>query len=146
MKIDTLIFGSIEINEDKVITFNDGLPGFESLKQFTIIEVEETKPFKHLQSLESKGICFTIIDPYFLKEDYAPIINESYFEKLGGGIDIEFVVYSIVTLKTSIEESTVNLAGPLLIHVENKIGVQVITEDLTYTTKHKLAELIKERG
>lgn len=146
MKIDTLMFGAIEIKDDKVITFKDGLPGFEELRKFGIIESEDQEPFKHLQSLEDGNVCFAITDPYFFKKDYAPIINESYFEKLGGGEDTDFAIYSTVCLKTPLEESTLNLAGPILIHINNRLGLQVITEEKMYKTKHKLVDLIKERG
>lgn len=146
MKIETHMFGVIEIKDDKVITFNEGLPGFEELKKFGIIENEENSPLKHLQSLEDGNICFVIVDPYIFKKDYAPIINESYFEKLGGGEDSDFAIYSTVCLKTPLEESTLNLAGPLLIHVDNKLGIQVIAEEKMYRTKHKLIDLINERG
>ncbi len=146
MKVNTHIFGSIEIREDKVITFNDGLPGFEELRKFGIIETEEQGPFKHLQSLEDGNICFAIVDPYFFKKDYAPIISENYFEKLGGGEDTNFAIYSIVCLKTPLEESTLNLAGPILIHINNRLGLQVVTEEKMYKTKHRLIDLIKERG
>ncbi len=146
MRIDTYMFGTIEIKEDKIITFNEGLPGFEELKKFGIIETEDKGPFKHLQSLEDGNICFVIVDPYFFKKDYAPIINESYFEKLGGGEDADFVVYSTVCLKSPLEESTLNLAGPILVHVNSRLGVQVITEEKMYKTKHKLIDLIEERG
>ncbi len=146
MKIDTYTFGSIEISDDKVITFGDGLPGFEKLRKFSIIEAEGEESFRYLQSLEDGSICFTIVDPYLFKKDYAPIIGEVYFEKLGGGPDSDFAIYSIACLKEPIEESTLNLAGPILIHVHNRLGIQVITEEKMYKTKHKIVDLLKERG
>lgn len=137
MKVDTRNFGTIDIEEDKIITFNEGLPGFEELHKFALIESKEGI-FNYLQSLERCEICFIITDPYRFYEDYAPIIGESYFEKLGGGSDDEFVIYSVVCIKDSLKNSTINLAGPLLIHINNKMAVQVITEDKKYNTRHQL--------
>ncbi|MBE6024129.1 MAG: flagellar assembly protein FliW [Cellulosilyticum sp.] len=143
MKMNTRNFGEIEINKDKIITFKEGIPGFEELHQFIFMD-SQNPTFHYLQSIENGDICFVIVNPYELKQDYAPIINEEYFEKLGGGSDKQFALYSIVCLKNPIEESTVNLAGPLVIHIENKLGIQVVTEEKMYSTRHKLVDLKRE--
>lgn len=142
MRLNTANFGTLEVGEDKFIIFKDGIPGFKELKKYILIESENGK-FQYLQSVEDSNVCFTMINPYSIKEDYAPVISESYFEKLGGGKSQEFTLYAVVCLKKPIEESTVNLAGPLLIHVDRRVGVQVITEDKHYTTRHNLLELIR---
>ncbi len=144
MKTNTKQFGDIEIQEDKIITFKEGIPGFEDLKRFILME-EKDSIFHALQSIEDEEICFIITDPYYFKKDYAPTIRESYFNKLGRGDNDAFSLYAIVTLKDQVENSTLNLAGPLLIHIENRQGVQVIIEDAGYTTKHKIVDLINER-
>lgn len=144
VKVNTKNFGEMEIEEDKIITFLEGLPGFEMLHRFAFVE-DKNEGFNYLQSIEDGGTCFIIIDPYEFKEDYAPIISEEYFEKLGGGNSEEFVLYTIVCLRKPIEKSTVNLAGPLVIHLERKLGVQVVTEEKMYTTKENLLEILNER-
>ena len=140
MRIDTRNFGDIEVNKEKIITFQEGIPGFENLKKFIFIE-EIGGQFHYLQSIEDGDVCFVITDPSCFKKDYAPIIKESYFEKLGQGGNDAFSLYTIVTLRKEVEDSTLNLAAPLLIHVENKQGVQVILEDTSYTTRYKLVSL-----
>ena len=143
MNIKTRNFGEIEVQEDKIIMFKEGLPGFEELHKFIFLE-SENKLFFYLQSIEDKDISFVIINPYQYKKDYAPIINEEYFEKLGGGNDEEFALYNIVCLRNPMSESTVNLAGPLVIHIEKRLGIQVVTEQKMYSHKHNLVSLIKE--
>lgn len=145
MKLQTRNFGEIEIDENKKIVFKEGLPGLEALREFILIEDNESS-FCYLQSIEKGEIAFTIIDPLVIKSDYAPYIKECYFEKLGGGQTQEFTMYSIVTLRNPIEETTVNLQAPLLIHTDKRIGVQAIVEDKNYKVRHKLAQLIGERG
>ena len=145
MKLQTRHFGEIEIDENKQIVFTEGLPGFEDLKAFILLE-DIDSPFCYLQSLDQGDITFTIIDPLRVKKDYAPYIHENYFDKLGGGNTSEFIMYSIVTLREPIEETTVNLQAPLLIHTDRRVGVQAIVEDKSYKVRHKLVELIGERG
>lgn len=146
MKTNTKNLEVIKYKEEKVITFQEGIPGFEDLTKFILLEDKETEVFLYLQSVEDKNICFVITDPYAFKPNYAPIINESYFEKLGGGDNEDFALYVVTCIKEVIQESTVNLAGPILIHTKNMKGIQVITEDKTYQTKHRIIDLLEERG
>lgn len=144
MNIETKNLGNLELEDDKIITFEEGIPGFEHLTRFILLEEKDSK-FFYLQSIEEKEVCFVIVDPYVFVKDYAPIIKESYFEKLGGGDDSQFVLYTTVCLKKPIGESTLNLAGPLLIHMGTRLGIQVITEEKMYATKHRLVDLIEEK-
>lgn len=145
MKIQTRHFGNIEIDETQKIVFKDGVPGFEELRDFIILE-EAENTFAYLQSLENGQVAFAIINPYILKSDYTPQINESYFEKLGGGSNDEFALYVIATVGNTLEKTTVNLQAPLLMHAERRLGVQAIVEDKLYKTRHNIVELIKERN
>lgn len=43
MKAATRLFGEIEIDESKIITFEDGIIGFPDMKKFTLIFDEEKK-------------------------------------------------------------------------------------------------------
>ncbi len=43
MKAATRLFGEIEIDESKIITFEDGIIGFPDMKKFTLIFDEEKR-------------------------------------------------------------------------------------------------------
>ena len=49
MKAATRLFGEIEIDESKIITFEDGIIGFPDMKKFTLIfdEEKEGRPSIH---------------------------------------------------------------------------------------------------
>lgn len=145
MKLETRQFGEIEVDEATLITFPEGIPGFEDLKQYTMLE-EGDGVFYYLQSIEDGNIAFPIINPYLIKSDYAPSISEHYFQKLGGGESSEFALFLITTLREDVMASTVNLQAPLLIHTDRKKGVQAIVEGEIYHSKHKVVDLLQERG
>lgn len=144
MKLETRQFGEIEVDERALITFPEGIPGFEDLRSYTMLE-EGDGVFYYLQSIEDGNIAFPIINPYLIKPDYAPCISEHYFQKLGGGESSEFTVFLVTTLREDVMASTVNLQAPLLIHTERKKGVQAIVEDGMYHSKHKVVDLLQER-
>lgn len=136
MKLNTRNFGEIKVDDDKVIHFEEGLPGFEHLHYFVFVDSEEGV-FNYLQAVEDPDICFIITNPYTFVESYEPSIQENYFEKLGGGATEHFVLFTIVCLRRPIETSTINLAAPVLIQTEHKKGIQVILEDKKYHSKYK---------
>ena len=42
MKLKTRVFGEIDIDDEKIITFENGIIGFPDLKRFTLISVSYT--------------------------------------------------------------------------------------------------------
>ena len=102
MKIKTKNFGEVQINEAIIIHFEEGVPGFRELKEYIIIEDEENT-FSYLQSVQDGNICFVIINPYLLKEDYIVDIKDQYIESLGGGTQEDYSIYNIATVVSDLE-------------------------------------------
>lgn len=69
VKVETVLFGEIEIRDDQIIRFPGGIPGFEDHEKFTIIEPDPSVPFSYLQSIEDQELHFILADPFvfFLK-------------------------------------------------------------------------------
>lgn len=145
MKIISRNFGEIDFEEEKIIDFEEGIPGFKDLKKYIIIEDPEST-FCYLQSVEEKNICFIIINPFLLCKDYTIDIKEQEIEALGGGNEEKIGVYVIATVVGPLEEATVNLVAPIIIQNETKKGMQVILENTKYGTKHKIVELLQKGG
>ena len=145
MKIVTKNFGEIEVNENQMIHFQEGIPGFRDLKEYVLIEDTESA-FYYLQSIQEGNISFIMINPYLLKKDYTINIKEQYIETLGGGEVKEFSIYVIATILDTVEKATVNLVAPVLIQNEKRQGMQIILENTRYTTKHRIIDLMNEGG
>jgi flagellar assembly factor FliW len=137
MKIDTRNFGKIEIEEEKVISFPDGIPGFQDEKRFVIINnPDEENPFQWLQSVDNPNLAFVIINPFFIKPNYDIKLSPSTVEKLRIEDEKHVLVYTIVVVPEDIKKMTVNLAGPIVINGKERIGKQIILDNSEYTTKH----------
>lgn len=126
MIINTVRFGQVEIDERSVLTFDDGLYGFDKLKKFAIINCTETKPIYWLQSIEDGDISMPIIDPFILKDDYVIDIDEKELEKIGTGKEEDLIVYNVVVLPEDITKITVNLVAPIIINTSNNKAKQYI--------------------
>ena len=44
MQIDTLRFGPVEVDENKLIIFDDGIPGLEEYHKYALLQFEESYP------------------------------------------------------------------------------------------------------
>lgn len=147
MKLYASSFGEIEIDEENILTFPEGIPGFEDSKRYIIINnPDEENPFDWLQSVDNGDLAFVVINPFFVKPDYDIVIPESALEKLKIKDVSDVALYSIVVVPEKIEDMTVNLTGPIVINVREKLGKQIILDDHRYTTKHYIFKTEESRG
>ncbi len=122
--------GTLEIQDNEVIEFPEGIPGFEDLKKFAIISLQETLPFLWLTSLEDKEVALPLIDPWIIKKDYAFILTEEEQKNLKVKEQSELVVWSVVTIPLdSPQSATVNLKAPIVVNLKEGIGKQIILEE-----------------
>ncbi|NLK21792.1 MAG: flagellar assembly protein FliW [Epulopiscium sp.] len=140
MTVKTKHFGEIEINQEKVINFKEGIPGFEEHKQYLLITDEEdsTSPFSWLQSLEDGDTAFVLINPFSFMPDYAPNIDEDYLKTLGEIREGSYLIYAIVVIPQDITAMTANLKAPIIINIETQKAMQAICQNEEYQIKHSI--------
>lgn len=140
MKIDTKYFGNIEIGEEKIIHFENGVLGFEDYKDYTILYDNEKEKsfFSWLQSIEESSLAFPIVNPFNVVENYNPQINDDMLESIGGLPDEDTIVFLMATIPEDVKQASVNMKAPLIINASSRKGVQIIVEGQEYEIKHKL--------
>ena len=138
VKLSTSNFGNLSIEKENIITFEQGLLGFEELKQFAIIAVEECLPFEWLVSLEDPMVAFPILNPTFFFSDYKPSLSKDDLVLLDIKKEKDVEMFCIVTLGKKPEDVTLNLKGPILINMKNKMGKQVVLIEDYYSLSQQL--------
>ncbi len=138
VKLSTSNFGNLSIEKENIITFEQGLLGFEDLKQFAIIAVEECLPFEWLVSLEDPMVAFPILNPTLFFSDYKPSLSKDDLVLLDIKKEKDVEMFCIVTLGKKPEDVTLNLKGPILINMKNKIGKQVVLTEDYYSLNQQL--------
>src|SRR5690606_33132097 len=108
MKINTLRFGQIEVDEDKVILFKEGIPGLNHLKKYILIHEDEKTPLHWLQSVEDGSIALVLADPFVFKPDYAPCIHEDILTELQAETEEDLIVMTILVIPEDIKKMTAN--------------------------------------
>lgn len=126
MVINTFRFGEVNIDDNTIISFKDGIYGFEDLKKFAIINCTETNPIYWLQSIEDGDIALPVIDPFIIKDDYVIDVDDKELESIGTEKEEDIIVYNVVVLPKDITKITVNLVAPIIINISNNQAKQVI--------------------
>ncbi len=138
MLIKTKDFEYIEISEDDIITFPNGVYGFEDAKKFVILKNPENKWMMYLQSVENEDPRFILLDPYMIFEDYNPQLPEDAFDLLGTSEKSDLSFFVVAVVPENIKDMTVNLKSPVVINFNKKSGAQVILENKDYTVRTRL--------
>ncbi|HOO73892.1 MAG TPA: flagellar assembly protein FliW [Tepiditoga sp.] len=139
--------GEINADEKNIVTFPQGIPGYENLRKFILISPPEISPIMWLLSLENSNIGFPVVQPYFVKPDYEIDIPEDEMKFLKTDKPEDIFVISMLTLRKNPDDNTVNLLAPVVISLSNNIGIQIILENYNYNTRHNVKEeLLKAKA
>ena len=146
-KINTVRFGELEIDEEKIVRCEEGLPAFEDEHEFLILPYESDSPYTFLQSAKTPELAFLLAIPFVFFPDYEFQLDDDVAKKLDiqGADDI--LLYVLLTIPGGrIADMTANLMAPLVINKRTFQGKQVVLEKSKYTTKHRLFKEEKKEG
>lgn len=145
MELETKHFGSIEIEDEKIISFPDGIPGFEENNRFILLQnPDEEIPFHWLQSTAHPELAFVVANPFLIRVDYDFQLPETAVNKLAIDQREDVQVFCIVRVPENMQEMTINLVAPLVINTQTRLGKQVVLEDGRYHTRHLVADELAE--
>lgn len=126
MKIETRDFGTMEVSEDKVFEFPNGIYAFEDSKRFALIELEKGQYPAWLQCVDSVKPCFIVFDPWLICKDYEITLNSGEKAMLEVKDDTNLQVLCIARVPEDFKETTVNLKSPIVINMDTRKAAQVI--------------------
>lgn len=146
MKINTKLFGEIEISEDKILTFQDGIIGFPELKRFALLHDEERGTeagIRFLQSLDEPGFAMPVMNPLIVKPDYDPEVDDELLAGAGKITEDNLLVLVTVSIPSDLTQMSVNLQGPFVINVEEHKACQIIVESGNYPVKFPIYDILQ---
>src|SRR5688572_28849516 len=77
LRVESTRLGVLEVEEEIIITFSEGLIGFEECQRYVVVRHDEKSAFRSLQSLDMPAVAFPIIEPNQVRPDYAPTIGDA---------------------------------------------------------------------
>ena len=117
--VQTMRFGPLLVAPAAILCCPDGLPGFEALREFIVLPVQDDLAW--FQSAELPSLAFLMIRTRRVDPDAWPDHPDAW---------------AIVTLGTQPDDPTANLLAPVFLDRAAGIAQQRIGADPRWTTAH----------
>lgn len=148
MLIKTKCFGEVDVAEEKIIHFENGIMGFEDWKNFTILfdsEKKGEKTIMWLQSIDEQALALPVIDPLIIDEKYDPVVETELLKTIDNPQDDDILILVTLTVPSDLTKMTANFKAPIIINADALKGMQLIVENEDYKIKHPVYEALKAR-
>ena len=118
--------GRQKIRLDRCVYFPRGLIGFEKVRNFVLLQIQDKSPFLLLQNTEDPSLGILVADPYVFLPDWQIQVGPAEEKILRARGIRDLAVLVTVTIPEGCPEKTsLNLTGPVVINTRERIGLQV---------------------
>lgn len=139
MKISTLYFGELNIDETDIINFENGILGFEEYKKYVLLRFSDDNDAMFcLQGVEKDSPAFVVFNPFLVIDDYSPIPTTEDLSLIESETDENIDYYLIAVVGETTEETVVNMMSPIMINGYKKSGCQIVMSDSNYSLRFPL--------
>lgn len=125
-------FGTCTFAESDIFVFPWGLPGFDNLRTFVVLQLESQNQIFWLQSLDDTSIALPLADPYTFFPDYDPTLPGFSTASLGIQRAEDFTLLAVIVGAEG-GRTFMNLMAPILINLKDRVARQVPLENSGYT-------------
>jgi flagellar assembly factor FliW len=119
-------FGEFHVPRPDIVTFPEGLPGFEQCRRFVLIVADELSPLSCLQALDTPFPSFLAANPRTIAPDYPTEPTEGDRFLLGVRSGDRLLWLTVLTLE--LQRVTANLKAPIVINTRQMVGRQLILD------------------
>jgi len=129
VNIRTTRFGELQIDKKDILTFNEGILGFEHLKKFFTVDPGDNTLILWLQSVDDTSIAFPIIEPKVFSPNYSIKLLPSELASLTLNTVNDASVFTVLTIPEDVTQMTANLKAPIIINNSSKQARQIVLQD-----------------
>ncbi len=133
MKINTVRFGEIDIEQERIFKFALPIIGFNELREYVILDLNKDNFFKWLQSVEDPALAFPVVSVFSLDVDYSIDIPDNAVEALKIKNVESLLVMNIASIpQDNPHGTTINLLAPIIFNLDEQLAGQVILSGSGY--------------
>jgi flagellar assembly factor FliW len=146
-------FADADIDPSDIVRFPDGIPGYETARDFVLLDVPDQAPLKMLHAVNAPEPCFLVVDPKTVLPTYRYVLSAADRRRLGAGDDVSEAAgadgvesgrSALLWLAiVSVDETgtvAVNLRAPIVINPERMTGRQVMPSACVYPLRHVIGQ------
>jgi flagellar assembly factor FliW len=123
------------VDDQQVLVFPDGIPGFASARRFVLSDLDEAGTFQMLRCLDADDLSMVVCVPWLLFPEYQANIGDEEERHLELERPEDAVVFCPVTVEPEERAFHVNLLGPFVVNARTRRGRQVVLADSGYPTR-----------
>jgi len=128
----------LAVQRESIFHFPEGVPAFESAKEFIFLSKPDTPPFFFMQAIEPADLSFVCVDPFRVCPNYKLDLSDTDTEFLGLQCPEDAFAAAIVTVAPDPSDITANLQGPVVVNMRARIGKQVVCDGGDYPVRYRL--------
>lgn len=145
MIIQTTRFGQVELKQEDIISFPEGILGFADLKQFVILDDPNDDIFAWLQSCDAAHVAFPVLEPELFHPEYKVTLTKTDLESVKMSANQKPRFFSIVTIPDDPTQMTANLKAPVVVNVQEKIARQCVLQDNNLAIREPIFVKLQQR-
>lgn len=128
MEIKSSFFGNQSIDPNTIISFPNGIPGFEDQTRFKLFHQEgDNAVIFWLQSLDDESLVFSVTQPSVFNINYDFVLNDAEEATLAIEDPADTLIL-IILHKDESDKPTIkgSIKSPLVINSAKRIGLQKV--------------------
>jgi flagellar assembly factor FliW len=137
MQLNSTRFGKIEIRDETIITFPEGLIGLGGTR-YALVARDDKAVFYWLHSIDDPSLALPVTVPWPFFNDYEVKLSDDDAATLELDSPQDAEIFCVVRATDQLGDFTVNLRGPIVIHGDRRLGRQVINEVGGYGVREQL--------
>lgn len=143
MKVTTTRFGTLLLEESDILTFVDGLIGMEDCRRWVLLADVQTAALAWLQSMDRSEVALGVVSPRRFVSNYQVRVARREIQSLGLSRSEDAQVLVVVSHTESV--LSLNLKAPLVIHVAERLGRQIVARD-DHAVRHVVDSLERRKS
>lgn len=145
MVVNTTRFGSIEIAREDVLTFSEGLLGFNDLENFVLLDDPNDEIFAWLQSCDEASIAFPVLEPELFEDNYSLKLSKTDLDSLQAKDTTGLRSFCIITIPEDPARMTANLKAPVVVNLEKRVARQCVLQDNKLEIREPIFTKLQQR-
>jgi len=145
MRIQTTRFGNVDITDEDIVVFEEGLLGFSGLHKFVLLDDPNDEIFIWLQSCEEPGIAFPVLEPELYLDSYQVELSRLDLEALSLSEAQGYRVFTIITIPNDPTQMTANLKAPVIVNLKGRKARQCVLQNNTLAIREPIFSSLQQR-
>ena len=135
MQIKSQRFGVVDLDDDALLKFPEGIIGFPRERAFALIPHHGSTFLAWLQSVNTPELAFPVVSAHYFTNSYPdiPVGPAAHAAGIPGAED-DYAVLVVLCAPIG-QPATVNLLAPIVVNSETRTGAQVILDGSRFSTR-----------